>query len=63
MDTLLVETLLVDTLLVETLLVDTLLLRTTDSFRDPNSMQTILNNPDLADTHRPFQQDCPPLLV
>ena len=25
--------------------------------------QTILNDPDLADTRHPFQQDCPPLLL
>ena len=44
-------------------IVDTLLLRITDSFHNPNCTQTILNNPDLADAHRPFQQDCPPMLV
>ena len=25
--------------------------------------QTILNDPDLADTRRPFQQDCPPSIA
>ena len=33
---------------------DTPLLRITDSFRGPNCMQTILNDPDLADSRRPF---------
>ena len=31
--------------------------------RGPNCTQVILNDPDLADTRRPFQQDCPPSLL
>ena len=42
---------------------DTSLLRITDSFHGPNCTRTILNDPDLADTRRPFQQDCPPSLL
>ena len=35
-----------------------------DSFRSPNlCTQTVLNDPDLVDTHWPFQQDSPPLLL
>ena len=32
-------------------------------FRGSNCTQTILNDPDLADTFRPFPQDCPPSLL
>ena len=42
---------------------DTPLLRITDTFCGPNCTQTILNDPDLADTRRPFQQDCPRSLL
>ena len=42
---------------------DTPLLRIMDSFHSPNYIQTILNDFDLVDTHRPFQQDCPPSLL
>ena len=42
---------------------DTPLLRITDSFRGPNCTQAILNDPDLVDTRRPFQQDCLPSLL
>jgi len=42
---------------------DTPLLRITDSFRGPNCKQAVLNDPDLADTRRTFQQDCPPSLL
>ena len=41
----------------------TSLLRITASFRGPNCMQTICNNPYLADTFRRFLQDCPPSLL
>ena len=43
--------------------VDTPLHRITDSFHGPNCTQTILKDPDLADTCRPFQQDCPSSLL
>ena len=39
------------------------LLRITDSICGHNCMQTILNDPNLADTRQPFQQDCPPSLL
>ena len=42
---------------------DTPLLRITDSFCGPNCMQTILSDPDLANTCRSFQQDCQPSLL
>ena len=42
---------------------DTPLLCIMDSFHSPNCMPIIFNDPDLADTCRPFQQDCPPLLL
>ena len=29
-------------------------------YNSPNCTQTILNDPDLADTRLPFHQDCPP---
>ena len=32
-------------------------------FCDPNCTQTILNDPNLADTCQPFRQDCPPSLL
>ena len=44
-------------------IVDTLLLCIMDSLRGPNCTQAILNDPDLADTRRPFQQDCPSSLL
>ena len=34
-----------------------------DSFHSPNCVQTILNDPDLADTHWIFQHDCPPSML
>ena len=41
----------------------TSLLCITDSFQGPNCTQTILNNPNLADTCQHFLQDCPPSLL
>ena len=42
---------------------DTPLLHIMDSFHGPMCMQTILNDPDLADTRQTFQQDCQPSLL
>ena len=41
---------------------ETPLLYITDTFHTPNCMQTMHNDPNLVDTHWPFQQDYPPSL-